>query len=268
MSGRRKKNSEKTFDTDEFLRMKEAGERIKAAFKDINEASEKLLRYFSRGTLVRYYKAADMDDDYARKIGFSIATPQSTNTINLILGYYSDDYIMYNGLLSILSVNKGSVVDIKSEFSGRYKYFRYHISKENLLEYVIGTISISSDRHVATFRHYRDGNPEIRHDGYVFLSENKLYMLGRSHRILRLSITDIEKINPKKDLMHGALSSISGETGHPFSSHFILVNERNKEMVHKLSDDRRIEHHLLAKTEGEKFFLENMPEHVVVLRMP
>lgn len=149
----------------------------------------------------------------------------------------------YDQVAFLLDQERSQKSEILKRYEGEYKYYRYASPKGDSLVYVSGRIKIFEDNEGnPAFQHWsatylarakKERDPQ--HTGYVFVQENRLFMMGVGEGTLRLSICETFKKNARANsVLHGIVVSTRSSPRDPFGARFILVHADNGEAQSRL----------------------------------
>ena len=147
----------------------------------------------------------------------------------------------YFNVLRRLDINSASVKTTIDVWKGKYRYFRFfskgNSRDEHEYNYGGGKIHIENENNIPVFKHwshnYEGDTPE--HTGYVYKSDNHIFMLGAGEKKMRLAVAyNVNK--PSDELIAGiVLSQRNAAPYNAFAARFLMVHEDNKNLIEKLS---------------------------------
>lgn len=148
---------------------------------------------------------------------------------------------LYDQLAKLIDHDPTDQDYILRRYLGDYCYFRYAAVGRDRAEYVKGTMRIEDRNGRPEFSHWsHDLDPDVdqpAHRGYVYRIDSNLFFAGRAHGVMRLSIARTMRGTPAGDYMPGLVLSMRSSTRDPFAARFIMVSEKNKDLLAKLDPD-------------------------------
>ena len=110
-------------------------------------------------------------------------------------------------------------------------YFRFiRDQPKSAFRIVSGTLRIQVSNGISTFSHFIDDETGIKkflHNGFVFIRENRITMLGWRESVFRLAIVHMPRGNwdPKTKILHGGVVSVARLHMNSYLARCIVVCE-------------------------------------------